>query len=54
MRDSIAELLKTNQIAKIVMEEVRPEFNTHTSKILMYLQASVVLMAYEIDPKIEF
>lgn len=54
MRDSIAELLKTNQIAKIVMEEVRPEFNIHTSKILMYLQASVVLMAYEINPKIEF
>lgn len=54
MRDSIAELLKANRIAKIVMEDVRPEFNIHTSKILMYLQASVVLMAYEIDPKIEF
>ena len=54
MRDSIAELLKTNKIAKIVMEEVRPEYNSHTNKILMYLQAAVVLMAYEINPKTEF
>ena len=54
MRDSIAKLIKDNQIAKIVMEEVRPEYNSHTNKILMYLQASVVLMAYEINPKIEF
>lgn len=54
MRDSIAELLKTNQIAKIIMEEVRPEYNSHTNKLLMYLQASVVLMAYENNSKIEF
>lgn len=54
MRDSIANLLKANQISKIVMEEVRPEYNSHTNKILMYLQASVVIMAYEINPKIEF
>ena len=54
MRDSIAQLIKDNQIVKIVMEEVRPEYNSHTNKILMYLQASVVLMAYEINPKIEF
>lgn len=54
MRNSIAQLIKNNQIAKIVMEEVRPEYNSHTNKILMYLQASVVLMAYEINPKIEF
>ena len=54
MRDSIENLLKTNQISKIIMEEVRPEYNSHTNKILMYLQASVVLMAYEINPKIEF
>lgn len=54
MRDSISQLIKDNQIVKIVMEEVRPEYNSHTNKILMYLQASVVLMAYEINPKIEF
>jgi len=54
MRDSIAQLIKDNQIVKIIMEEVRPEYNSHTNKILMYLQASVVLMAYEINPKIEF
>ena len=36
------------------MEEVRPEYNSHTNKILMYLQASVVIMAYEINPQTEF
>lgn len=54
MRDSIANLLKFNKISKIIMEEVRPEYNSHTNKILMYLQASVVIMAYEINPQTEF
>jgi len=36
------------------MEEVRPEYNSHTNKILMWLQAVIVIAAYEINPKIEF
>jgi hypothetical protein len=31
---------------------VRPDYNSHTSKVLMWLQAVVVIAAYEIDPKI--
>lgn len=54
MRDSITNLLKINKISKIVMEEVRPEYNSHTNKILMYLQACVVMAAYENNPQIEF
>ena len=54
MRDSITNLLKINKISKIVMEEVRPEYNSHTNKILMYLHACVVMAAYENNPQIEF
>jgi hypothetical protein len=34
------------------MEEVRPEYNSHTMKVLMWLQAAIVIAAFEIDPKI--
>ncbi len=53
MRDLIAKIIKENQISKIIIEEVRPEYNSHTNKILMYLQAAVALAAYEINSKIE-
>lgn len=54
MRDLIIQLIKKNKITKIVIEEVRPEYNSHTNKILMYLQASIVLAAYEFNSQIQF
>ena len=53
MRDQIAKLLKTHKINKIIMEQVRPELNSHTMKILMWLQAAIVISAYEINPQIQ-
>ena len=53
MRDEIAELIKNNNIQKIIMEQVRPQYNSHTNKVLMWLQAAIVIVAYEIDPKIQ-
>lgn len=35
------------------MEEVRPDYNSHTNKVLMWLQAAIVIAAYEINPKIK-
>jgi len=34
------------------MEEVRPEYNSHTNKVLMWLQAIIIITAYEINSKI--
>lgn len=36
------------------MQEVRPDFGTHTTKVLMWLQAAIIIAAYEINPKIEY
>ena len=54
MRQYISNLIKNNNIQKIVVEEVRPEYNSHTMKILMWLQAAIVIATYEIDKNIEF
>ena len=54
MRDQIGKIVKNEAIQKIVMEQVRPQFNSHTSKILMWLQAAIVIKAYEINPKIQY
>ena len=54
MRDELSEIIKINKINKIVMEQVRPEYNSHTNKVLMWLQAAIVIAAYEIDSSIEF
>ena len=54
MRDQIIIILKQNKIDKIIMEEVRPQYNSHTNKVLMWLQAIIVVAAYEINPKIEY
>lgn len=35
------------------MEQVRPDYNIHTAKVLMWLQAVIVVAAYEIDSKIQ-
>lgn len=53
MRDQIAKILKVYNIKKIIMEQVRPEYNSHTMKVLMWLQAAIVIAAYEIDPQIQ-
>lgn len=53
MRDQIVLLIKNNDIETIVMEQVRPDFNLHTGKVLMWLQAVIVVAAYEINPKIK-
>lgn len=53
MRDQLSKLIKENKINKIVMEQVRPEYNSHTNKVLMWLQAAIVIAAHEIDSKIQ-
>lgn len=54
MRDQIQNLVKNNQIKKIIMQEVRPDFSSHTNKVLMWLQAAIVISAYQIDSSIQF
>ena len=54
MRDELSKIIKNNNIQKIIMEQVRQQYSSHTSKILMWLQATIVLIAYEINPKIEY
>ena len=54
MRNQIQLLIKNNNIKKIIMQEVRPEFGSHTNKVLMWLQAAIVISAYQIDSSIQF
>lgn len=54
MRDQLSKIIKDNKIDKIIMEEVRPEYNSHTNKVLMWLQAVIVVAAYQIDSNIEY
>lgn len=53
MKDKISQIIQQNKIDKIVMEQVRPDYNTHTFKILIWLQAAIVVSAFELDSKIE-
>lgn len=53
MRDQLKTILQCNSINKIIMQQVRPEYNSHTNKVLMWLQAAIVIMAYEVSPTIE-
>lgn len=53
MREKIYKIIQQYNIKEIIMEEVRPDYNTHTGKVLMWLQAAVVLAAYEINPEIQ-
>lgn len=53
MRDQIKSYIQQYKVDKIIMQEVRPQVNSHTNKVLMWLQAAVVIAAYEVDPKIE-
>ena len=54
MRDELSKIIKDNKIQKIIMQQVRPDFNSHTGKILMWLQGIVAMAAYEINPTIEW
>lgn len=54
MRNQLSQIIKNNHIDKIIMEEVRPDYNSHTSKVLMWLQAIVVITAYQINHKIQY
>ena len=51
MRNQLSQIIKDNNVKKILMEEVRPDYNIHTSKVLMWLQAAIVIAAYEINPQ---
>lgn len=53
MRDNIKTIIEQNKIDTIIMQEVRQQFSSRTSKVLMWLQAAIVLMAYEVNPKIK-
>lgn len=54
MRDQLGKIIRQNQIDKVIMEEVRPQYNSHTNKVLMWLQAVIVVTIYEINPKIQY
>lgn len=52
--EQLEKVIRKNPIDKIVFEEVRPDTgaggNVHTHKMLMWLQASIALVAYQINP----
>lgn len=53
MRDDIENIIKKYNVTEIVVEEVRTDYkNAHTYKMLTWLQAAIVILAYEINPKI--
>lgn len=53
MRKQIIGLICNYKPDKIIMEEVRPQINSHTNKVLMWLQGVVVIAAYECYKKCE-
>lgn len=53
MRRQIANLIVKNKPNKIIVQQVWPEVNSHTNKVLMWLQGAVILVAYECDPTIK-
>lgn len=53
MRNQIKKIIEKYNPKKIIMQEVRPEYNSRTNKVLMWLQAAIVIASYEIDPKIQ-
>ena len=55
MVDSIQEIVKNNNISKVILEEVRPEnglSNIKTHKALMFLQGAIAMMLHDNYPKI--
>ena len=53
MREQIAKIIKQNNIEKVIMQEVLPQFNTRTTKVLMWIQGVIITSIYEINPKIQ-
>lgn len=54
IRDQIVNIIKNNNINKIFLEEVYPEYNSHTNKILTWLQAAIIIGAFEANTQIEY
>lgn len=54
MRDAIQDIIKKYNVEQIIIEEVRTDFkNIQTYKVLTWLQGTIVIAAYEINPKIK-
>ena len=53
MRDQIGKLIEQNKIDIIIIEQVRPQYNSHTNKILMWLQGTIAIKAHQLNPKIQ-
>lgn len=53
MQKQIISLICNYQPDKIIMQEVRPEVNSHTNKVLMWLQGVIVIATYECWKKCE-
>lgn len=53
MRDQIITLICRYNPDKIIMQQVRPQVNSHTNKVLMWLQGIIVMATYECNPKIQ-
>ena len=47
MRKQIVSLIINTKPDKIIMQEVRPQVNSHTNKVLMWLQGVIAVAAYE-------
>ena len=54
MREQIKKIIQQEKIQKIILQEVRNEINSHTFKILIWLQAAIIIAAYEINSKIQY
>lgn len=55
MRNQIKQIIKKYDIEKVIMEQVRPQLkNSHTFKVLMWLQGEVLIGAYEAYSKIDY
>ena len=53
MRDQIIALICQYNPDQIIMQQVRPQINSHTNKVLMWLQGIVAIAAYECNPNIQ-
>lgn len=54
MKNEISSIAQTYKIDAVIMEQVRPQYNSHTNQVLMWLQAAVLLGLYEINPNIQY
>ena len=55
IRNGILDIVKKYNPDKVIIEEVRPDIhNQHTHKMLLYIQAIIVVSIYEYNEDIEF